>query len=248
MRSTRRPTPRRARPGTPARPPSSASPTRTSTCSSSTSPPGVVVHPARGNRTGTLAQALAGTCRRRRGRVARRHRPPPRPRHARAAGRREVRARPPRAEGRAAAPRRSRASTSRSSRAARRRAPGRSTRRSAATAACARGCRPTPTQPREARHALRARARRCRATTLLRVRLETGPHPPDPRPPAGDRPSRSAATPSTATAGRFGLARQFLHAARLAFAHPVTGEAVDIASQLPADLAAALDLARDSRA
>ena len=37
-----------------------ASPTRTSTCSSSTSRPGVVVHPARGHRTGTLAQALAG--------------------------------------------------------------------------------------------------------------------------------------------------------------------------------------------
>jgi 23S rRNA pseudouridine1911/1915/1917 synthase len=38
----------------------------------------------------------------------------------------------------------------------------------------------------------------------------------------------------------FGLERQFLHSARLAFVHPVTGEAVDVSSELPADLAAAL--------
>ncbi len=85
------------------------------------------------------------------------------------------------------------------------------------------------------------------SATLLRVRLETGRthqirvhlqaigHPV-----CGD--------PEYGVAGRFGLARQFLHAARLAFVHPVTHEAVDIASQLPADLAVALDLARDSRA
>jgi 23S rRNA pseudouridine1911/1915/1917 synthase len=42
---------------------------------------------------------------------------------------------------------------------------------------------------------------------------------------------------------RFGLQRQFLHAGRLTFAHPVTGEAVDVVSGLPADLAAALALA-----
>jgi len=41
-------------------------------------------------------------------------------------------------------------------------------------------------------------------------------------------------------AGLYGLERQFLHAARLAFEHPVTGEAVDVSSPLPADLAAAL--------
>ena len=35
---------------------------------------------------------------------------------------------------------------------------------------------------------------------------------------------------------RFGLKRQFLHAARLAFPHPVTGEPIDISSPLPADL------------
>ena len=42
---------------------------------------------------------------------------------------------------------------------------------------------------------------------------------------------------------RFGLERQFLHAARLSFPHPVTGEPVDVESPLPADLARALALA-----
>jgi len=41
-----------------------------------------------------------------------------------------------------------------------------------------------------------------------------------------------------------GLRRQFLHAARLAFPHPVTGEQVDARSPLPPDLEAALDRAR----
>jgi 23S rRNA pseudouridine1911/1915/1917 synthase len=41
-------------------------------------------------------------------------------------------------------------------------------------------------------------------------------------------------------AGAFGLERQFLHASRLAFAHPVTGESVDVVSELPADLQEAL--------
>ncbi|HSD78078.1 MAG TPA: RluA family pseudouridine synthase [Solirubrobacteraceae bacterium] len=80
------------------------------------------------------------------------------------------------------------------------------------------------------------------ATTLLRVRLETGRthqirahlraigHPV-----AGD--------PEYGTRGLLGLRRQFLHAARLAFVHPVTGAAVDVASPLPADLCAALDRA-----
>jgi 23S rRNA pseudouridine1911/1915/1917 synthase len=36
------------------------------------------------------------------------------------------------------------------------------------------------------------------------------------------------------------LRRQFLHAARLAFAHPVTGEPVDVSSPLPPELAAVL--------
>ncbi len=79
-------------------------------------------------------------------------------------------------------------------------------------------------------------------TTLLRVRLETGRthqirahmraigHPV-----AGD--------PVYGTPGRYGLERQFLHAARLAFEHPVTGRPVDVVSALPADLASALDAA-----
>lgn len=43
---------------------------------------------------------------------------------------------------------------------------------------------------------------------------------------------------------RYGLARQFLHAHRLAFVHPATGEALSFGSELPGDLAAALAAAR----
>jgi 23S rRNA pseudouridine1911/1915/1917 synthase len=81
-------------------------------------------------------------------------------------------------------------------------------------------------------------------TTLLRVRLETGRthqirahlqaigHPV-----VGD--------PEYGTPGRLGLERQFLHATRLAFAHPVTGEPVDVSSPLPPDLQTALVRAAD---
>jgi 23S rRNA pseudouridine1911/1915/1917 synthase len=41
-----------------------------------------------------------------------------------------------------------------------------------------------------------------------------------------------------------GLRRQFLHAARLAFEHPLTGAAIDVSSPLPDDLEAALRRAR----
>jgi 23S rRNA pseudouridine1911/1915/1917 synthase len=41
----------------------------------------------------------------------------------------------------------------------------------------------------------------------------------------------------------YGLARQFLHAARLRFPHPVTGEEVDVSSPLPEDLTAVLRFA-----
>jgi 23S rRNA pseudouridine1911/1915/1917 synthase len=44
--------------------------------------------------------------------------------------------------------------------------------------------------------------------------------------------------------GDLGLSRQFLHASRLAFPHPITGERVECDSPLPDDLAAALDRAR----
>jgi 23S rRNA pseudouridine1911/1915/1917 synthase len=75
--------------------------------------------------------------------------------------------------------------------------------------------------------------------SLLRVRLDTGRthqirahlraigHPV-----CGD--------PEYGREGRLGLRRQFLHAERLAFTHPVTAEAIDVRSPLPADLEAAL--------
>ena len=43
---------------------------------------------------------------------------------------------------------------------------------------------------------------------------------------------------------KHGLCRQFLHAHRLAFVHPATGEALEFTSELPPDLAAALRSAR----
>ncbi len=43
---------------------------------------------------------------------------------------------------------------------------------------------------------------------------------------------------------RYRLERQFLHAHRLAFTHPMTGERLSFDSELPPDLAGALELAR----
>ncbi|UUY02344.1 RluA family pseudouridine synthase [Svornostia abyssi] len=75
--------------------------------------------------------------------------------------------------------------------------------------------------------------------TLLRVHLETGRthqirahmlaigHPV-----AGD--------PEYGTPGQLGLERQFLHARRLSFTHPRTGDPVEVSSPLPDDLAAVL--------
>ena len=54
--------------------------------------------------------------------------------------------------------------------------------------------------------------------------------------------------PLYGTAGRFGLVRQFLHAERLAFPHPVTGRPIDVRSPLPEDLEAALTHARSGGA
>jgi 23S rRNA pseudouridine1911/1915/1917 synthase len=78
---------------------------------------------------------------------------------------------------------------------------------------------------------------------LLRVRLETGrTHQIRVHleaiglPVSGDRPY--------GVPGDLGLERQFLHAARLAFPHPITDEPVDVESPLPEDLAAALVAAR----
>lgn len=50
--------------------------------------------------------------------------------------------------------------------------------------------------------------------------------------------------PTYGGAERYGLDRQFLHAHRLAFRHPLSGERLSFVSPLPADLAAALDAAR----
>jgi 23S rRNA pseudouridine1911/1915/1917 synthase len=78
---------------------------------------------------------------------------------------------------------------------------------------------------------------------LLRVRLETGrTHQIRVHLAAIDLPV--AGDPVYGVAGDLALERQFLHAARLAFEHPVTGEAVEVTSPLPADLAAALAAAR----
>ncbi len=78
---------------------------------------------------------------------------------------------------------------------------------------------------------------------LLRVRLETGrTHQIRVHLAAIDLPI--AGDPVYGVAGNLGLVRQFLHAARLAFRHPVTGEEIDCESPLPDDLDAALARAR----
>jgi 23S rRNA pseudouridine1911/1915/1917 synthase len=83
--------------------------------------------------------------------------------------------------------------------------------------------------------------------TLLRVTLETGRthqirahllaigHPV-----VGD--------PEYGRAGKYGLSRQFLHAARLAFEHPETGASIDLRAPLPEDLVRALRQASGERA
>lgn len=53
-----------------------------------------------------------------------------------------------------------------------------------------------------------------------------------------------AGDPHYGTAGLLGLRRQFLHATRLAFAHPIGGAPIEIRSPLPEDLALALARAR----
>jgi 23S rRNA pseudouridine1911/1915/1917 synthase len=51
--------------------------------------------------------------------------------------------------------------------------------------------------------------------------------------------------PEYGTPGLLGLKRQFLHAARLSFEHPFTGLPVEVISPLPADLQRALELAEE---
>jgi 23S rRNA pseudouridine1911/1915/1917 synthase len=52
-----------------------------------------------------------------------------------------------------------------------------------------------------------------------------------------------AGDPEYGAPGALGLARQFLHATRLAFAHPLGGQPIEVRSPLPADLRAALERA-----
>jgi len=78
---------------------------------------------------------------------------------------------------------------------------------------------------------------------LLRVRLETGrTHQVRVHLAAIELPV--SGDPVYGVKGDLGLTRQFLHAARLAFPHPVGGTRVECVSPLPADLTAALELAR----
>jgi 23S rRNA pseudouridine1911/1915/1917 synthase len=43
-------------------------------------------------------------------------------------------------------------------------------------------------------------------------------------------------------AAKVGLSRQWLHAVRLGFEHPATGQQVEFSSEYPDDLAAALEI------
>jgi 23S rRNA pseudouridine1911/1915/1917 synthase len=79
--------------------------------------------------------------------------------------------------------------------------------------------------------------------TLLDVRLETGrTHQIRVHLAAIDLPV--SGDPSYGVKDDLGLERQFLHAHRLAFEHPVTGATLDLESPLPAGLVAALARAR----
>ena len=80
--------------------------------------------------------------------------------------------------------------------------------------------------------------------TLLRVRLETGrTHQIRAHLKAIGTPV--AGDPEYGHAGVLGLERQFLHAERLAFMHPLTGAEIDVRSPLPVDLTKALARARE---
>jgi len=83
-----------------------------------------------------------------------------------------------------------------------------------------------------------------REHALLRVLLQTGrTHQIRVHLAAVDLPV--SGDPTYGVAGDLGLERQFLHAARLSFDHPVTGDPVDVESPIPDDLADALERARD---
>ena len=81
--------------------------------------------------------------------------------------------------------------------------------------------------------------------TLLEIRLETGrTHQIRVHLAAIDLPVSGDAT--YGVKGDLGLERQFLHAHRLAFTHPASGDRVELQSRLPGDLEAALGRAREA--
>ncbi len=209
-------------------------------------PAGVVVHPARGHESGTLAQALADRAAGGEDPIPRRDRAPPGPRHLGAAGGRQERCGAPRAEGAAAGA----AAAPRVPGAGRRRAAGatghdrRADRARPPRPACC--TRSTPTRPREARthfELLEAFAHEA----LLRVVARDRAHPPDPRAYAGDR--APGAGRSAPTGDRCVSASSASSCTRRGSRSRtrVTGDAVDVSSPLPADLQSALDLARGSQ-
>jgi 23S rRNA pseudouridine1911/1915/1917 synthase len=83
------------------------------------------------------------------------------------------------------------------------------------------------------------------ADSLVRATLETGrTHQIRVHFAAIDHPV--AGDPKYGNPGRHGLERQFLHAARISLRHPRTGEEISFESDLPADLATALERARSA--
>ena len=228
-------------------------------------PAGLVVHPAAGNRTGTLVNALIAHCGaqplRHRRRDAAGHRPPPRQGHVGPDGRRQDRPAPT-----AASATSSPSTAAPGSSAATRRSSG--ARRRAAKGTIDAPLGRSTAQPREDGGAARrrtrgghplSRARRygsgAESPVAVTRRLPAGdrPHPPDPRAHGAYRPSadrrprpmapasrpRPARSPSRRRGRRQRhFPRQALHADLLGFAHPVTGEAMRFESPLPADFAA----------
>jgi 23S rRNA pseudouridine1911/1915/1917 synthase len=207
-------------------------------------PPGVVVHPARGHRSGTLAQALAGVAAGgEEGRAGIVHR------LDRDTSGLLVVARSPAAHRTLKAALQARAITREYLALVEGRPPARTGTIDAPIGRDRRHRTRMSTDTDDPREAVThfAVEEALPRTTLLRVRLETGRthqirahlqaigHPV-----AGD--------PEYGAAGRLGLERQFLHAARLRFAQPTTGAEVDVVSPLPDDLRAALDAARSESA